>query len=164
MTKSGTVASNELIIDGSELIKGRFASFNLRSASYYPTEKVQRRIAFALYQVDLMRQGLLDSDKYREDMANSDTVHIGTPFVCASAEGSFPLFLPSNEQPWGMMDIRRVVSGRPDINLSLVSPIAIMPYKLRILSGGLYDHKSQFSVVDEEGSQWTLHCDVFSEK
>jgi len=164
MTSTSPTASNELKIDGCELIKGRFASFNLRSTSYYPTRKVQSRIALSLYQVDLQRDGLLSSQKYREDDSINDTVHVGTPFSMASAEGSFLLFLPEDKQAWGLMDIRRIISRRPDINLSLVSPLALMPYKLHIVNGGLYEHKSQFSVVDEEGSRWTLHCDVFSEK
>ncbi len=162
MTKSGTAISNELTIHGGELIKGRFASFNLRSTSYYPSKKVEKRIALALYQVDLEKDGLLSSQKYREDEARHDTVHVGTPLSHASTEGSFLLFLPEGKPAWGMMDIRRVVCRRSDINLSLISPLALMPYKLHIVNGGLFDHKSQFSVVDEEGSHWTLHCDVLN--
>ncbi len=160
-TATREVVPGGLEIHGVEAIKGKFASFALRSTSYYPSQKVMRRIAQSLYRVDLKTKGLFDSEKYNQDERDGiHSVNLSSPLSMARPEGVFLLFLPENKPAYGLMDIRRVTSYRPDINLSLISPLALMPHELHVVSGGIYGHKAQFSVVDEDSSQWTLHCDL----
>ena len=149
-----------LEIDGAEKVTGSYVSVALRSVSYYPVDKVIRRIVQSIYGVDL-QDGLYSSEKFHQDEKNKiSSINLSSPLSPGTAEGYFILFLPVGKPAWGLMDIQKVRSYRPDINLSLISPLALMPHPLHVVHGGFYDHKSQFSVVDKDGSQWTLHCDV----
>lgn len=138
---------------------GKYVLLPLESVSYYPSEKIVRRIALSIYGVDLKEKGLLDSEKYSKEYAEGRTVDMGRPLGFGGVEGDFMLFLPEGKPAWGLMDIRKVNSHRPDINLSIVSPLALMPHQLHVVGGGIYkDHAPQFSVVDRDGSHWTIHC------
>lgn len=141
-------------------ISGGFVLLPLECVSYYPTDKVIRRIALNIYSVDLKEKGLYQSEKYNQDEQNGiSSVNLTSPLSPGTVEGDFMLFLPEGKPAWGLMDIRRVRSYRPDINLSLISPLALMPHPLHVVGGGIYEkHAPQFSVVDKDGSQWTLHC------
>lgn len=151
--------SNIEIHDGGE-VNGRYVFLPLESVSYYPTDKVIRRIALSIYNVDLKEKGLFSSEKYNQDEQDGiSSVNLTSPLSPGTVEGDFMLFLPEGKPAWGLMDIRRVRSYRPDINLSLISPLALMPHQLHVIGGGIYkNHAPQFSVVDKDGSQWTLHC------
>lgn len=140
-------------------IAGKYVLLPLESVSYYPTDKVARRIALSIYGVDMKEQGLLGSAKFSKEFATGGTVDMSRPLGYGGVEGDFILFLPEGKPAWGLMDIRKVNSHRPDVNLSLVSPLALMPHPLHVVNGGIYKkHAPQFSVVDRDGSHWTLHC------
>jgi len=141
-------------------ITGKYILLPLETVSYYPTDKMVRRIALSIYGVDLEEKGLMDSEKYNKEIATEvNTVDVGRPLGYGKVEGDFMLFLPEGKPAWGLMDIRKVISHRPDVNLSIVSPLAMMPNQLHIVGGGIYnDHAPQFSVTDRDGSHWTIHC------
>jgi hypothetical protein len=155
---NNNVKIDDLEIPGS----GQYVLFQLDNVSYYPTKKVASRIALNIYGVDLVTKGLLHSEKYREEAARQDrVVDPDRPLAHCDVEGDFILFLPDDneENAWGLMDIRKVNSRRSDLNLSIVSPLALMPYRLHIVEGGAEGGAHpQFSVIDREGSGWTLHC------
>ena len=140
-------------------ITGKYVLLPLESVSYYPAEKIIRRVALSIYGVDLKKQGLGNSRKYNEEVDGAGTVDMSRPIGSGTVEGDFMLFLPEGKPAWGLMDIRKVISHRSDVNLSLVSPLALMPHPLHVVGGGIYEkHAPQFSVVDMDGSQWTIHC------
>lgn len=151
----------EIIDEG--MIGGNFVRFFLDNVSYYPTEKIVRMVAINIYGIDLSKDGLMDSEKWCNEnagKAGTRPVNLSRPLAHCDVEGEFILFLPVNELVWGLMDIKRVFPFpmRPDINLSIISPVALMPHPLHITAGGVYSQKSSFSVVDQDGSTWTLHC------
>ncbi len=139
-------------------ITGSYVLLPLDHVSYYPVEKVIRRIALSIYNVDLQTGGLFSSDKYNQE-GETNHVDVSRPLGFGTVDGDFYLFLPKEKPAWGLLDIRNVVSRRPDVNLSLVSPMALMPHRLHVIGGGTYEnHRPHFSVVDKDGSRWTLHC------
>jgi len=116
-----------LEIDGAEKVTGSYVSVALRSVSYYPVDKVIRRIVQSIYGVDL-QDGLYSSEKFHQDEKNKiSSINLSSPLSPGTAEGYFILFLPVGKPAWGLMDIQKVRSYRPDINLSLISPLALMP-------------------------------------
>ena len=118
-----------------------------------------RRIALSIDGVDLKEQGLGNSKKYNEDVAGAGSVDMSSPLGFGRVDGDFVLFLPEGKPAWGLMDIRKVISHRPDVNLSIISPLALMPFPLHVEEGGIYkSHAPQFCVTDRDGSHWTLHC------
>jgi hypothetical protein len=151
---------DDVTIHDDREITGGYVQLPLKSVSYYPTEEVAKRIALNIYGVDLHEKGLFSSQKYQmERTAMYSHVNPDSPLSHCHVEGDFILFLPHGKLPWGLMDIRRIISPRPDVNLSIVSPLALMPHPLHVVRGGIEDKAHPlFVVVDRDGSKWTLHC------
>jgi hypothetical protein len=129
---------------------GRFATFALSNVSYYPLEHVQERIRFALYGDD-GGQKMVDEQK-----DGLPYVHFPRPLAHTKTTGTFTLFIPTQGHPYGVMHIQRVEhKKRKDLNLSIISPIALAPHRINNITWG---NECSFYGVDEEGSSWSIHC------
>ena len=80
------------------------------------------------------------------------------PLSHCNVEGTFFLFLPYNATAWGMLDLRRVVSRHPEINMSLISPLALAPHKISAIVGTARKVGAHLYGIDQDGSSWSLHC------
>ena len=117
---------------------GQFVSLPITDLSYYPTDEVQDRIKLAVC-----------------GKIPRFAPHVPLHGTC-KVSGTFTLFLPAQEPPYGMMDLRSIHNTKhPDINLSIVSPIARMPHRLHLTEWG---NQYSFYAIDEEGSKWSIHC------
>ncbi len=131
---------------------GQYATFRLNDVSYYPRERAQERLRVAIYGLEHTT-----SHKWNEEYASGRShVHFPSPFGHdKSAAGSFILFFPADGNLYGMMDMRSLHTRRPDVNLSIVPPTALAPNRLHIVG---WNGDSTFYGVDEEGSNWSIHC------
>ena len=131
---------------------GAFAKFEVTDVSYYPTEPVQERVKEMIYGHHEM--GHVYTSKWKNEERH---VFFDRPLGNhCPAEGIFLLFLPPDRPAYGMMHLRRLLhKSRTDINLSIVSPLAVAPHLLHLEDWG---NDISFYVVDEEGSKWSIHC------
>lgn len=153
------MAKKNIEIKDAKAFEGRFGIFSLDNVSYYPSQKVKEVIALNIYDVDLEKDGLCRSKKWNEEEAEGiEQINLMSPLHHCDVEGEALIFLPEDGSAWGFMDLKRVISDRADINLSIVSRAALIPHKLNIIQGGVYKKEAFFSVIDCDGSEWTLHC------
>lgn len=133
-----------------QLGMGRFATFELEDVSYYPSEHVQKRIRLAMYGVDGSQK------MHEEEKVGLPHVNFSRPLAHTNTSGTFTLFIPIKGEPYGTLDMRSVKHWkRHDINLSIVSPIALAPNRLHNITWG---NRCSFYGVDEESSNWSIHC------
>ncbi len=151
---------SNITLKDEKLVSGSFIQLKLDDVSYYPTKRIQRQIALNIYGIDLEREGLPDSKKYQEDEKKGIRyVDWHRPLGHCDVEGDLLVFMPKDEPAWAMMDIRKVLHERSDVNLSIISSAALMPHKLTIEGGTINEVSlSHIYVIDRDGSKWSLHC------
>ncbi|MFH0969450.1 MAG: hypothetical protein V1804_02995 [Patescibacteria group bacterium] len=151
-------SEDKLKVVDERAVAGKFGRFQLNSVSYYPVKKVINRIMLNVYGVDL-KEGLYSSEKYnREEKEGCRHIDVSVPMSHCAVEGEFILLIPQDEPACGLLDIRMIKHRRADVNLSIVSPSALMPHLLHVVRGAACAERSLFVVVDQDGSTWTLHC------
>lgn len=133
-----------LTITDTNIPTGTFCQFELDSASYYPKGNALERI----------RNAVLGQHKKQRELP----FMITRPLAHNAVVGTFLLFLPNYEPVWGMLNLERIVSNLPGINMSLVSPLVLAPRRLHGISGIVTRERVTFYVTDQEESNWSIHC------
>jgi hypothetical protein len=137
-----------------EALMGSYYLFEIKDVTYHPSKQVQDQIRDSIYGIS--PSGHFFSPKYVDETSSKIAhVNFSRPLDHNSAEGDFYLFLPKKGTAFGMMDLRSLSSSRPDVNLSIVSPRALMPYRLNIT--GDNHNFNTFYAVDSDGSNWSIH-------
>lgn len=148
------------VVSGVSVTTGSYIEFPIVDLSYYPSEGLYDRVKTILY-------GAHPVDSVRWQMAQEEdrVVPISRPFANTKVQGTFMLFLPAHERPWGMMEVSQlkpIGKREHDLTLALIPALAVMPFKLYISSGQVWEREKKqvgkFYVVDREGSRWSVHC------
>ncbi len=149
-----------IVVHGVQETTGSYIEFPINDLSYYPRETLYQRVRETLYGPNPS-----ESNRFREANENGEAVNISRPLAHTKVVGTFLLFLPKNERPWGMMEISELkprTKREYDLTSAVIPTLALMPFRLFIDSGEVWERGGKtlgkFYVVDREGSNWSIHC------
>ncbi|MEI6849528.1 MAG: hypothetical protein WCK29_00670 [archaeon] len=136
--------------------RGTFARFQLHNVSYYPTEKIQQRVAQVIYDVDLVGKSLLESELYqRMKDEKRNPISLVYPFSHTKVEGEVLLLNDTSGLVVCLLDIKRILDrDYPERNLTVISQNALAPNYHQVVDVG---ETGSIYTVDKDGSKWSLH-------
>lgn len=124
------------VVHGATLITGGYTVLPIVDVSYYPAEHIRKRVAETIYGFDPY-----NSERWKRAETENRTISRDRPLAHMKVTGTFILFQREKERPWAMMEISMLhpnERSQQDITLSVVPALALMPCRLYINSGQMW--------------------------